>query len=261
MGEKRVESWSELYAQLYEASWHQELGRYRSDFAFRGEAASDDELVTSLAQLGGDFAAVEQHLLRNFRRYARREAVPEDTVWNWLTVGKHHGLPTRLLDWSHSPYVALHFATVDADETDRDGVVWMVDYVAAHRLLPQPLRALLASEGSNVFTVEMLGDVAGTLADLDRLAEEAMLLFFEPPALDERIVNQYALFSLMSSPSATLDRWLDAHPELTRRIAIPAGLKPEVRDKLDQANVKERVLFPGLDGLSAWLKRYYRPRV
>ena len=86
------------------------------------------------------------------------------------------------------------------------------------------------------------------------------VLFLEPPSLDDRIVNQFALFSLISSPVVQLDAWLGAHPGLCRKVVIPAALKWEVRDKLDQANVTERVLFPGLDGLSRWLKRYYTPR-
>ena len=61
----------------------------------------------------------------------------------------------------------------------------------------------------------------------------------------------------MSSAAAQLEPWLDVRPELAKRIIIPAELKWEVRDKLDQANITERVLFPGLDGLSRWLKRYY----
>lgn len=73
-------------------------------------------------------------------------------------------------------------------------------------------------------------------------------------------MNQFALFSMLSSPSHRLDTWLEAHPDLCVRLIVPAGLKWEVRDKLDQANITERVLFPGLDGLCAWLRRYYRPR-
>jgi len=54
--------------------------------------------------------------------------------------------------------------------------------------------------------------------------------------------------------------WIAQHPDCARRIVVPLELKWEVRDKLDQANLTERVLFPSLDGLFRWLARYYAPR-
>jgi hypothetical protein len=153
--------------------------------------------------------------------------------------------------------VALHFATTNVVRYDRDGAVWMIDYVRAHALLPEPLRAILETEGANVFTTELLCRVARSLEELGQQGD--VVLFLEPPSFDERIVNQFALFSLLAQGGA-LDGWLEAQPGLWRRVILPAELKWEVRDKLDQANVTERVLFPGLDGLSRWLARHYLPR-
>jgi hypothetical protein len=259
--EVQVESWSELHERLFEESWQEDLGRFRSNFAFRGRARASEGLETSLLRLGGDPRALEGQLIRNFRKYANRNDVPYDSTWNWLALAQHHGLPTRLLDWTYSPYVALHFATTTLQSYDVDGVVWAIDYVRAHQLLPAALRNVLEDEGANVFTAEMIDRVAEQRADLDLLAEDDdFVLFLEPPSLDQRIVAQYALFSLMSGAGASLDQWCEQHGDLVRRLVIPASLKWEVRDKLDQANVTERVLFPGLDGLSAWLRRYYLPR-
>ena len=153
----------------------------------------------------------------------------------------------------------MHFATAKRERYDTDGAVWMVDYGAAHEPAPPLLRKCLDEEGADVFTTEMLGRVASGLRDLGKLGDD-FVVFVEPPSFDERIVNQYALFSLMSRADASLDEWLLQLPQMGRRLVIPSELKWEIRDKLDQANVTDRVLFPGLDGLSRWVARYYAPR-
>jgi hypothetical protein len=261
MNDIRIQTWSELNDALFRDSWNAAIQRFRSDFAYRGDPVAAWDLRTGLMRLGGDFADLEGHMLRNFKKYAPANAVPEDSVWNWLAVAQHHGLPTRLLDWTYSPYVALHFATANLKYYDEDGVVWSVNYVELHKLLPKKLRDVLARERSNSFTVEMLQRGAPSLAALQQLSREPFALFLEPPSLDARIVNQFALFSMMSTPTALFDEYLRKRAaRLVRRIIIPAELKWEIRDKLDQANITERVLIPGLDGLSSWLKRHYMPK-
>jgi FRG domain-containing protein len=253
----KVNSWIELQEAVFTESWRPRIQRHRSAFAFRGVPRVSHTLDTSL-QTGG-FVAHEKHLLTSFRKYAVESAVHGDWVLNWLSLAKHHGLPTRLLDWSYSPYVAMHFATANLREFDCDGAIWCVDYQKTNELLPPKLREILKSDDANIFTTEMLNRVATTLEDIDALGGD-WVAFFEPPSLDERIVNQFALFSLPSSAKLSLEELLKRRESLYRHIIIPADLKWEVRDKLDQANITERVLFPGLDGLSQWLKRYFTTR-
>jgi len=259
----RAGTWGELIEQLFAESWNPSLQRFRSPYAFRGLASTNHKLSNSLLRLAAGRASVntlELSLLRNFRKYAHAEPSPGvDTIWHWLALGQHHGLPTRLIDWTYSPFVALHFATMDPREYDEDGIVWCVNFVEANKLLPGRLKTILEEEQSQTFTVDMLNEFP-SLKALDSLAREPFVLFIEPPSLDTRILNQFALFSIMADSTAHLDNWLEEHPHLCRQITVPAELKWEVRDKLDQANINERTLFPGLDGLSRWLARYYTPR-
>lgn len=260
MREVRVETFAELHETLFEGSWNASLRRHRSTLAFRGMPDASLAVRSGLARLGSKARELERPLLRTFRKYARRLVDIEDSVWSWLAVAQHHGLPTRLVDWTFSPYVALHFMTEDPRCFDRDGAVVCVDYVRAKARLPKPLSTILHDEeDASVFTAEMLARAAASLPAFDALGEH-FIVFFEPPSLDERIVNQYALFSLCPRPWPDRVEEIVEEASLGFKIVVPAALKWEVRDKLDQANVTERVLFPGLDGLSRWIRRYYTPR-
>jgi hypothetical protein len=258
--EIRIGSWSELQNELFADSWDPALGRFRSRFAFRGLSDASYRLETALIRLGGDFAPLERHLMRNFKKYAHRSAVVGESFWHWMSMAQHYGLPTRLLDWTYSPLIAMHFATANICKFGLDGAIWAVNYVTIHDLLPRVLRHKLDQEGANVFTVEMLTEVIRTPEQLARMAKDDTVIFFEPPSMEDRIINQHAFFSVMADPERKLCDSLRNHPDMWRKIIIPAELKWEIRDKLDQANITERVLFPGLDGLSQWLKRHYSPK-
>src|SRR5262249_16919263 len=156
----------------------------------------------------GDYGRLEQHLLRNFRRYARRQAVPEDTVW---MAGRRQAprpadAPARLVGLARRRLAPRHGRRPERESRPRHLHV---------RLRPRPrASARAASVPARQRGVEPLhrrdARRRGRLARAaGRAAEDDVVLFFEPPALDDRIVNQYALFSLRSSPSARLDAWLE----------------------------------------------------
>ncbi|MCB2185474.1 MAG: FRG domain-containing protein [Deltaproteobacteria bacterium] len=257
-----VQSWSELCELLYTDSWQRDIGRYRSNYAFRGVSDRRYDLQHRFARFCSGHPHLEYHLLRNFRKYAQVPGDAQFSDWRWMTLAQHYGLPTRLLDWTYSPFVAVHFATAKTLEPQTDAAVWMVDFVRVNQTLPPPLADVLAEEKANAFTLGMLERALPNLRALVKVADgdqRELALFVEPPSLDARIINQFALFSVTSTPTQGLDVWLADHPEFYRRLIIPRELKWEVRDKLDQANITERTLFPGLDGLARWLTRHYSP--
>lgn len=255
-------TWNELHDALFADTFNDRLQRYKSRYAFRGVSDAAYKLDTSLSRLGGDPEKLEPHLLRQFRKYAHEHKPLENTDWYWLSVGQHFGLPTRLLDWSYSPLIALHFATANISKFDRDGAIYRVNYKRAHAGLPRLIKAYIEEENTWILTIDLLERaVAKGLSGLDELGRKhgPFAIFFEPPSLDARIVNQFAYFSMLPSAKFSMDDWLTANPDMWDKIVVPRALKWEVRDKLDQSNINERILFPGLTGLAEWLARYYTP--
>lgn len=253
-------SWAHLHELLFDGSWNEQIQRFRSPYVFRGLPNKSFDLKTSLMRLGGEYSQLEKHLLRNFKKYGHDSFDTNRPVWHWLTLAQHHGLPTRLLDWTYSPLVAMHFVTADIDCADHDGIIWKVNYHDSCRQLPRKMREVLENDGGNVFTVEMLNSQVKDLESFDLLSKDDFFIFFEPPSIDARIVNQHALFSVASNPKTSMESLIKNASIDAQIIIIPRDIKWEIRDKLDQSNITERMLFPSLEGLSEWLKRHYSPK-
>ena len=98
-----VTSWSELNERLYENSWNEQLGRFRSPLAYRGMQDARFGLTTSLVRLGGEYHKHEDDLVRNFRKYAHHRALLGDSVWYWLALGQHVSTWWRLMRPRTSP--------------------------------------------------------------------------------------------------------------------------------------------------------------
>lgn len=236
-------------------------GRRRDSGVYRGDQDPRGPLLTSLDKLGGSEsrhskADLEEYILRSFIRYSRPYfSQPPVNEWEVLVAAQHHGLPTRLLDWTYSPLVAAHFATVDGDD-DSDRVVWRLDWKSVHRFFRLPELALLIQDleglgGDKAMTPWAL---FGAPADAKQFA-----CMLEPPSLNQRIVAQSATFTLCSDKRQPFDRFLEKHglgSALTKFI-IPAAETARFRDQLDLVSVDERRLFPDLDGVAAEMRRYY----
>ena len=266
-----IENWSQLVTALHSEAvipvQDGQGGHFRSPFVFRGMSVASWELKTSLQRLKTFPTVVEDALLRSFKKYARIGTISDDSEWEVLSIAQHNGLPTRVLDWSVSPLVAAHFATCEKNYFNEDGVIWCVDVMALRdnilpKVISQPLRKIKAA----IYDVRLLDQVFDNLYGFDEALkddEDEAVVFFEPPSIDARIQNQFGILSIMNGSERSHQDYFEKiaiqFPQAIQRVIIKSHAKPQIRDMLDQNNITERMLFPGLPGLCDWLRRYYGP--
>lgn len=260
--EKRITSIEELTELLTEQEYREDIHRNRSEFVYRGMPNAAFRLETSLKRNCKDLQEkLEPAILKNFAKYA----VIEDpkvygNVWRQMILGQHHGLPTRLLDWTQSALVALHFAVTEEnlEKMDkRDSLVWRVDVKELHSLLPEKYRLVADKYEADIFSVDMLREICETVTEYDRDMKNEGMLVIEPPSISARIVNQYSFFSVTPIGMDDIEGFLDKNTENTVKYVIDKNLRWRIRDMLDTLNMSERIVYPGLDGLSKWIGRHY----
>jgi hypothetical protein len=252
----RVKRWSEL-----QRAWEQYF--CGSQWIFRGQRHSGWGLQTKLERVCRDFEAskyleAEQHLLRQFQRrlhHYRADVPALDDTLEWFAMMQHHGAPTRLLDWTKSPYVAAYLAIEDCIP-DVPCRVYIVNLQELHNDVlnktPGLFEAVMKSPSRGI------GDKA-VFNEFVMHKSELSVLAVEPFRMNERMAVQQGLFlvpvSLKHTFLANLKGIVAGEPTpsdylwaLDLELDVPNRLN--CLEELRKMNIHRGSLFPGIDGFS-----------
>jgi hypothetical protein len=225
---------------------------------FRGHSNANWALQTSLYRLFGDLtqtfkicqpntkhrfardkheAAMISHFKANAHLYLR--ALPRDSATNleWLSIMQHFGCPTRLLDVTASPYIALYFALESGHD---DAAVFAFNHREFEKI-----------------DLDVIGKdyKQSVLKNLKR--DRAFIIPFEPKQTNERLVAQQGAFLVPSNNYETFDEIIELYQTprpAVKKFVIPANLRLKGTKKLRGMNITAASLFPGLDGFCRSLR-------
>jgi hypothetical protein len=232
----------EEYLKVIKQSKEENVNKgYELDFLFRGQL-DDYVLIPKISRLvaKGNLLDVERVLLQEFKRTNPLliEAHQPMDDWDYLTLGQHFGLPTRLLDWSYNALTALWFATghhgPEKEPLHPYSVVWI--------LMPREEDFITDVESIHPF------DVPGTK-------------IVRPRIIKQRINNQSGLFSIPSSQEVLNKQAMnetDSYQEKLIKVKIPCDKFSDIRTDMNALGVNAFTIFPELEGLCTYLQwRYF----
>ena len=212
---------------------------------FRGQPDMSWSLVPAihrtrrLTERVDDWSSLETELIEEFKEQGWSLVSDPATLTfgDWMALGRHHGLPTRLLDWSESPLIALHFAI--ATEPETDGCIWRA----------QP---------TSWVPMTKIADSS----DADVRARQTSIVRLNPLGMHPRFRAQQGLFTASPLPSGrdayvALDKQLGVDTYLQKWV-IESARKTYLERQLERLGVDSFLVFPDLDGLGQRIARRLR---
>lgn len=197
---------------------------------FRGQNVYDWKLVPKAGR--SDFIKsysptfTEQEIFNSWKRYAIQYLnVEPKNEMDWYALAQHHGLATRLLDWTKNPLTALYFSVNNL--FDEDGAIFII----------RQKKALLLDEVNNFNPFNIEG-----------------IKVIYPKSISPRIVNQRGIFTISNTPNVPLEESgenLDVH-----KIKIKSDCKSNILDTLDFYGINQMSIFHDLDNLSSYLNGF-----
>jgi hypothetical protein len=233
-----------------EALWHRGCPDFENDHLTPG-------LYRHPTKTGiKDLLELEEKMISRFRQrsipFVERNF---DSNWERLFFMQHSAVPTRLLDWTENPFIALYFAlTSKAKGPDGDAAVWMLDPVAWNR---KSLAHMTFHEGILSVGDSRLDNLEPG-ADFDTMNADPLAIFgFHNSA---RIVAQRGVFTIFGKNTQHMEGIYsnqDYPLDCLLKVRVPKNIKPDLLKSLIQMGFTHSVVFPDLDGLAKETKNFF----
>ena len=250
-------------------------------FLYRGHASKEYELLPGLFRKQQDVFNDERHIenyrylafgkeidiLKSFIHEASNYIQLSATDYShWAEYAQHYSVPTRFLDWSRNPLVALYFAC--RDQKEKDGKVWLLHARNYDKAYPEKTAAIMDISRKEILDKLIRGE---------KCCNYPML--YTPFYVDPRMSAQSSYFMVWG---ATENRFEEIFSDEKYHMRLPeidsnersygqheqeaflfsfliyADRKQPLLRELDMVGINEKTLFPGLDGIGKYVERKYR---
>lgn len=241
--------------------------------AFRQFEEPQVSKLTGAEYIGDRYNNSENERLFHFKKEASVyiDKSIEGHDLEWLLYAQHYGMPTRLLDFTTNPLIALFFCCLN--NNDVDGAVWIINTASYQKWM---------CEDDNCKSLEntngMIKSIIDYIHEENNHDEEKPYMnrpvIFFPQYIDQRMAAQSSVFMIWGTDKRPLEEMIKTSNKMEVRegvsmrirgdtrfianITVPANCKHRIIKQLDIMNVNEKTVFPGLDGIGRYLEKYYR---
>lgn len=250
------------------------INKLTDSWYFRGQSNSTWDLKSSLER--SDFfhlyEEIEHSFIIDFQRGAKNflteKELPENII-EWLALMQHHGAPTRLLDFTKSPYIASYFAFENADTREKSVAIWAINGNILKDRVEKYLELRHDEEFEkkrSKFSDEDYEKTRRRLTDKDFEEifirdDKSCILPVEPFKMNNRYALQQSIFISPGNSYETFMEQLEFLEDDTLKtivkICLPTAIRKEVLRDLQKMNINRSSMFPDLDGYAIGLKIKY----
>lgn len=217
------------------------------------------------------YSQLEYNILSDFISEACRyvKDIPITDIPSWLEIAQHFGVPTRLMDFTKNPLVALYFAC--SDTKDVDGSIWIINEPTYNKTFFQMNYLSLSIDSEHIVSKIISDEIVNAFNTPDYRQNRILYPWiYKPNYKEERMNLQSSIFMIWGAKRGELTSFVETKHYMTTDdnitnkedgilcyIKIPADYKEKILKQLNLCGINQKFVYPGLEGVGRFISTKY----